>query len=88
MARRTDRNRVRKDAEVKFPHRVDVPIPGDGLGSLFTQMHDWCRDAVQIGAWAMYGHTERRKGEAPLDFLRFYFRDEAAALAFKQRWMA
>ena len=32
MARRTDRNRFRKDAEAKFAIKIDVPVPPDGLG--------------------------------------------------------
>jgi hypothetical protein len=86
MARATDRTAFRKEAERTLPHRVDVLVPEGGLGRRITEMHDWCRDALQIGAWAMHGHSESRKGAPATDYLRFHFRDESAAVAFRQRW--
>jgi hypothetical protein len=86
MARRTARNSFKEEAERTFPHRVDIPVPEGGLGRRITEMHDWCRDAFTIGAWAMHGHTEKRGGAMAIDYLRFYFRDESAAVAFRQRW--
>jgi len=73
-------------AERRFPHHIDVPVPGSGHGRRLTDMLDWCRDNVAAGAWAEHGHSERRKGEAPADFARFCFADEMAAAAFRRRW--
>jgi len=52
-----------------------------------AEMHDWCCEHVAAGAWAQHGHSERRKGEAAIDYARFYFMDEADAEAFRRRWM-
>ena len=45
-----------KDAERRFPHKVDVPVPGDGLGLRLNEMMAWCR--VHAGEWDRHGHTE------------------------------
>jgi len=84
--RATDRNASKKAAERRFPHRVDVLVPGGGLGRRLTDMLDWCRANVAAGAWDEHGHSERRKGEAPRDFARFHFMDEAAAAEFTIRF--
>jgi hypothetical protein len=86
MARATDRNAGKKAAEAKYPHRVDVPVPGSGLGNRLTEMLEWCGANVAAGMWSQHGHSERRKGEWPRDFARFYFSTEADAAAFKKQW--
>jgi len=45
-----------------------------------------CRENFAAGTWDQHRHTERRKGEAPADFARFYFVNEADAEAFRERW--
>ena len=86
MARATDRNSFQKEAEARFPqHRVDVPVPESGLGNRLTEMHDWCREKFVI-AWAMHAHQERRKGERPVDYVRFYFESATDAEAFRRQW--
>ena len=42
---------------------------------------------MAAGTWAHHGHQERRKGERPLDFARWYFANEADAEAFRKRWV-
>jgi len=69
------------------PHHFDVPVSGGGLGRRLTEMLDWCRENVLAGTWAQHHHSERRKGEAPADFARFYFMDEADAEVFRRRWV-
>jgi len=76
----------RRAAERRFPHRVDVPVPGGGLGRRLTEMLEWCRENVAAGAWDHHGRSERRKGEAPADFARFYFLTEADAEAFRREF--
>jgi len=87
MARPTDRTRGMKDAEAKYPHRVDVPVPGDGLGKRLPAMLDWCSKNVEPGQWAEHAYSERRKGSAPLYFSRWYFMTEGDAVAFRWQWM-
>jgi len=85
--RATDRTSRKREAERRFPHRVDVPVPGSGLGRRLTDMLDWCRESFAAGAWDQHHHSERRKGEAPIDYARLYFASEAAAEAFRRRWL-
>jgi len=61
-----------------------VPVPGAGLG---RRLLDWCRENVPAGTWGQQHHSERRKGEPPADFARFYFLYEAVAAAFSRRWV-
>jgi hypothetical protein len=88
MARATDRNAFKKEAERTFPHRVDIFVPGSGLGRRLTDMHAWCSANVAADEWAEHGHTERRKGFQPIEFARFYFMHEADAAAFRAQWVA
>jgi hypothetical protein len=88
MGRAIDRNRVQKDAEAKFPHRVDVPIPVGGLGNRLTDMMTWCRQHVPVGVWAQHGHSEGNNRNRPIDFARWYFLNKADAEAFRKRWAA
>jgi len=85
--RATDRTARKKEAERRFPHHIDIPVPGSGLGRRLTDILDWCRENVPAGTWAQHHHSERRKGEPPADFARFYFLYEAVAEAFRRRWM-
>jgi hypothetical protein len=86
MTRPTDRNSFQKAAERKFPIKVDIPVPPGGLGRRLTDMLDWCQANVAAGEWAHHGHQERRKGERPADFTRWYFANEADAETFRQQW--
>jgi hypothetical protein len=88
MVRSTDRNSFKREAERRLPHRIDIPVPGSGLGRQLTDMLDWCRANIAAGTWAQHGHGEKRKGEAPRDYARFYFASEADAAAFRRLWAA
>jgi hypothetical protein len=57
--------------EREYPHRVDVPAPPDGHRKRLDEMLDWCRQNARD--CQSYG-------------ARFYFKDEAEAAAFRQRW--
>jgi hypothetical protein len=71
--------------ERKFPHRVDVPIPGSSLGRL-SDMLDWCRFHVAAAEWAEHSRGNHRKGDASQYVARFYFANEADAEAFRKLW--
>jgi hypothetical protein len=88
MARPTDRTTFKREAVRRFPHRVDIPVPGSGLGRRLTDMLDWCRSHVADGAWTEQGHSEERKGEASLHVARFYFATKADAETFRKLWAA
>ena len=78
---------TRRGAERQFPHRVDIAVPELGLGDRLNAMHAWCYEHVTDGTWDQHHHSERRAGEQPIDYARFYFSSEADAEAFRQRWL-
>ena len=83
MARQ--RQPFKRDAEKRFPHKVDIPVPGDGLGALLNDMLSWCRE--HAGEWAQHGHSEAGEpGEPRTDYARFYFGREEDAAAFREVW--
>jgi hypothetical protein len=89
MSRATDRSRARRDAELRFPFKVDVRVPTYGETWPFVEMVTWCRDNVPSGAWEEHSFMDKNRRDErgiPLDFARFYFMREADAAAFKQQW--
>jgi hypothetical protein len=89
MARSTDRTRFRKDAEARFPIKVDVPVPTDGKPWPFAEMLAWCRANVALG-WEQHGFMDKKRRDErgiPIDYARFYFVSDADAEAFRKRWL-
>jgi len=87
--RATDRNRSRKDAESRFPIKIDVRVPAYGEPWPYVEMLAWCRDNVPAGAWAEHGFMDKKRRDErgiPIDFARFYFANAADADAFKRQW--
>jgi hypothetical protein len=77
----------RRAAEERFPHKVDIVVPVQGLGRTLALMHEWCRENVADGEWAEHGYSNRPVGKPTTDYARFYFLKEADAAAFNQRWL-
>ena len=77
----------KREAERRFPQRVDVPVPPDGLGNRLNEMLAWCRANIAAGAWELHGHSEKALGQVPLDFARFCFGTEADLDLFSWRWL-
>ena len=76
----------KREAEKRFPHTVDIPVPRDGLGALLNDMLSWCRE--HAGEWAQHGHSKPgESGESRRDLARFYFMSAADAAAFSQVWL-
>jgi hypothetical protein len=69
-----------------FPQSVDIPIPSSGGPSHIEEMFAWCEKIFKIGAWSIAGHSDLGKSYPPRQSIRFYFRNEADAEAFRQRW--
>ena len=87
MTRPTDR--FRKDAEAKFPIKIDARVPAGGEPWPFAEMLAWCHANVAAGAWARHGFMDKKRRDErgiPIDFARWYFMDAADADAFRQRW--
>ena len=76
----------KKEAEKRFQHRVDIPVPDDGLGRRLDAMLAWCRENMEAGDWTQHGHTERQPPELPTHVARFYFAEAGMVEAFRQRW--
>ena len=77
---------TRVQAERRFPHKVDVPIPAAGLGRRLTDMLAWCRENFDSNEWDQHVRKERAAGAALVDLARFYFTSQSDAEAFRQRW--
>ena len=58
--RRTDRNRFRKDAEARFPIKVDI-ARAYGESWPYAEMLAWCQENVAAGAWAHHGFMDRKR---------------------------
>jgi len=71
----------RREAERRFPHRIDIRVPALGLGGRLSAMLTWCRQNLRAGAWDMHWQAA-----IPPDYVRFYFMSEANAEAFRRRW--
>ena len=90
MARPTDRNRSRKDAEARFPLKVDVRVPAYGEPWPYVEMLAWCQANVAAGASAQHGFMDRKRRDdrgIPIDFARWYFLNDADGGVFGGRWL-
>ena len=88
--RPTDRTRLRKDAETKFPIKIDLPVPPGGLRRRLTDMLAWWQENVAVGAWAQQGFMDRKRRDErgiPIDFMLWDFMSDADAEAFRKRWV-
>jgi hypothetical protein len=78
---------ARRIVEKTLLYHVDILVPEDGLGQRLNEMHAWCGENVERGAWAQHGYREPlRDGLVPRDYARFCFIDGARAEAFRQQW--
>ena len=75
---------VKKIYERDHPFKVDVPVGPLGLGKRLTAMEDWLRCNGKPGRCAQHGHHDRKPGQTPLHWARFYFRDETIAERFQK----
>ena len=89
MARTTNRTAAKRDAERRFPHKVDMRVATDELDVRVRGMVAWCWQRAEPGAWEQHGHDGfSRRGDGGLspDVVRFYFMDARVAEAFRGRW--
>ena len=73
----------KRAAEAKFPHRVDIRIPADGLGGALVLMLDWCDENIAPDAWDAHHHSEPPEEATPIHYVRFYFARETDAESFR-----
>jgi hypothetical protein len=81
------RTRLKQQAEKRFLHKIDIPVPPGGMGSRLDAMLAWCRIHVARGFWDCHGHRVRSPDHTPQQFARFYFADAPIAEAFKREWL-
>lgn len=73
-------------AEERFPHKVDIAVPAEGLGDRLRLMRDWCYDNIAAADWDEHEHSMATTGGTPTRYARFYFMRADDADAFRQRW--
>jgi len=79
--------RPKQQAEKRFSHKVDVPVPPGGLGKRLNAMLAWCGEHAARGFWDCHGHRVRAADDSLQRFARFYFADAPIAQAFKREWL-
>jgi hypothetical protein len=73
------------DAERRFPVRIRVGVPPEGLGGQLDQMRTWLDGDCGADGWAL---TPSGTRGVLNDALSIYFLDPTLASAFVARWCA
>jgi len=73
------------EAERRFPVRIRIGIPPEGLGQRLTEMTAWLDENCGASGWAM---TPSGMRGVLNDALSIYFLDATLASAFVARWCA
>jgi hypothetical protein len=73
------------EAERRFPVRIRIGVPPDGLGSRLDRIKVWLDDNCGASEWAM---TPSGTRGVLNDALSIYFADATLASAFVARWCA
>jgi len=81
-------NRLKHQAEKRFPHKVDVLVPPEGFGKRLDSMLAWCREHAARAHWDCHGHQARTTDDVLQRSARFYFTDAPIADAFRRKWLS
>jgi len=73
------------EAERRFPVRIRIGVPPDGLGPRLDRIKVWLGENCGANGWAM---TPSGTRGVLNDALSIYFRDPTLASAFVARWCA
>jgi hypothetical protein len=73
------------EAERRYPVRIKLAVPADGLGNRLTQMQSWLDENCGFDAWAI---TPAGLRGIVNDAIAIYFLDATLASAFAARWCA
>jgi hypothetical protein len=71
------------EAERRFPVRIRIGVPPDGLGSRLDQIKAWLDENCGANGWAI---TPSGTRGVLNDALSIYFSDPTLATAFVARW--
>ena len=74
-----------QDAELRFPVRIRIGIPPEGLGNRLGQMNAWLDANCGADGWTSTPSSTRGVAN---DALAICFADAALASAFVARWCA
>jgi hypothetical protein len=74
----------RKDAEARFPIKIDMRVPPHGETWPYADMLAWCRANVAAGAWEQHGFMEKKRRD-DLPRLPKHSRYEAVAECSRSR---
>ena len=73
------------EAERRFPCRIKLGVPPDGLGTRLNEIHTWLDENCGADGWAM---TPAGLRGVVNDAVAVYFLDAVSAAAFVARWCA
>ena len=73
------------EAERRFPVRIRIGVPPEGLGSRLDQMRAWLDGNCGADGWAL---TPSGMRGVRNDAMSIYFLDPTLAAAFVARWCA
>jgi hypothetical protein len=74
-----------RDAELRFPVRIRIGIPPEGLGNRLGQMNAWLDENCGADGWTSTPSSTRGVMN---DVLAVYFLEATIASAFVARWCA
>jgi hypothetical protein len=77
--------RAGREAELRFPVRIRVGVPPEGLGQHLDGLHAWLDENCGADGWAM---TPSGIWGVINDAVSIYFIDATLASAFVVRWCA
>ena len=75
--------RAQREAERRYPVRVRIAVPPEGLGRQLEIMHAWLNETCSAGGWAT---APAGTTGVVNDALALYFEDAAFAHAFVSRF--
>lgn len=88
MARAAGHTAAKRDAERRFPHKIDMRMLPNERDVRVRGMVAWCWQRAKAGAWEQHGRDGPSSGTDGLlpTVVRFYFMDAGVAAAFRGRW--
>jgi hypothetical protein len=72
------------EAERRFPLRIAIRVPGDGIGSRYKPMTDWLDDNCGVNGWSI---TSAGTRGVLNDAMAVYVSNPTCAVAFVARWL-
>jgi hypothetical protein len=75
--------RAAREIERRFPVRIRIAVPGQGLGKRLTQMQGWLDENAGADGWAMTPSGDRGVVN---DAISIHLADATIASAFVARW--